>query len=163
MAYDFDRIFENFLPVPDGLPLLADRWQSRRQEGLNVMEAAAWLACEPRSSRPSAVHPVVAEIALAVGDLVDDDERQALWPLVIASLGTARPARLLLGWRLRRLAARVLVVDPGPATWQRVLDAHAMLTSGRHSRPRRTFSEKPRRFRPDHGRAQWPPLPSRQK
>ena len=117
--------------IPDRLPRLD--WGSHKPDDgkLCAMEAAAWLAGESWTDHPRSVHRVVAFVARQVNDAVSDDVRQTLWPLIIDSLGTARPFNLVRGVRLRRRAARSLaqarVRDDLPQAWRDVLDEHSAL------------------------------------
>jgi len=122
--------------VPDRL-LRLDRGWHRASSGLAcAMEAASWLAGEPWSDDPRSVHRVIADVARWVNDEVDDAERQQLWPLILASLDTARPCRFLLAHRLRRGAWKALAGSPGEdprRVWECVLAEHARLTAHRPS------------------------------
>jgi hypothetical protein len=64
------------------------------------MEAAAWLAGEPWSDKPASVHPVIGAVARWVNDTVDDDRRQSLWPLILASVGTGEGRSIRVDCRL---------------------------------------------------------------
>lgn len=123
------------LPVPDQL-LVLDRGRHEENERYaSVMEAASWLSGERWSARPVSVHPVIASIAEAAADQLDDDERQALWMLVMASIGTGRRmAGPLLTWRLRRCrrhATEAFGSGQLRDVWEITLDEHARLTGRR--------------------------------
>jgi hypothetical protein len=94
------------------------------------MEAASWLAGEPWSAAPRAVHSVIAGVARQINDSVSDEERQRLWPLILASLDTARRVRPILKWRLHRFAKRALAsgAEPMSGVWLALLDRFAELT-----------------------------------
>ena len=62
---------------------------------LCAMEAAAWIAAEQHSDHPVCVHPVLASMARRVNDMVDDETRRTLWPLIIRCLGTAGGDKML--------------------------------------------------------------------
>ena len=125
------------MEVPDRL-LRLDRGSHRASSGRAcAMEAASWLAGESWSDHPRSVHGAIAGVARAVNDEVDDAERQQLWPLILASLGTASPCRFRLAHRLRRCAwkARAASRGEGPRrVWECVLTEHAHLT-GHHPAP----------------------------
>ncbi|MCU1495876.1 MAG: hypothetical protein JWO62_3640 [Acidimicrobiaceae bacterium] len=129
-----DRFDLSSVAIPDRLPLL-DRGSHDEREGRAcAMEAASWLSCEPWSDAPRSVHPVLARAARAANDQLDDDERQKIWPLILASLGTTRRARPLLRVRLersRRRACRELGRNDLRAVWEAVLDEHARLCGHR--------------------------------
>jgi hypothetical protein len=116
---------------PDRLPEL-DRGAHLPGSGRAcAMEAASWLAGERWSDHPRSVNPAIASVARWVNDVVDDHERQQLWPLILASLGTASGG-FRTNRRLRRLtreagcraAARGRPAD----AWMDVLTEHARLT-----------------------------------
>jgi len=92
-----------------------------------VMEAASWLAGERWSDHPKSVHPVIARVARRTNDTLDDDERQRLWGLVLASVGTARPRRLGLHCRLAWAARHQESYATGEA-WRELLALHSRLT-----------------------------------
>jgi hypothetical protein len=123
--------------LPDRLPLLASGAHRPGSMHPCAMEAASWLSGEPWSDHPRSVHPSIAAVARWVNDSIDDDSRQRLWPLILASVGTAR-RNVLLHWRLSTAAAaakrRAAGVDPVRA-WREVLDRYRELTSPTSSTP----------------------------
>jgi hypothetical protein len=87
--------------IPDRLPRL-ERGQHWEGSGKAcVMEAASWLAGEPWSDHPRCVHATITRVAIRANDRLDDEDRQRLWPLLLASVGTAKPFDLRLEFRLR--------------------------------------------------------------
>ena len=130
MSYDLDRLWADFMPVPDTLPVLGRGGHAPGSTTPCAMEAASWLVDEPWSAAPKAVHPVIAAVARAVNDNVEDDERQQLWPLILASLGTSHRFRPVLHLRLQRFAKRGLEAAgiASPAVWQRLLVRYGELT-----------------------------------
>jgi hypothetical protein len=61
-------------------------------------------------------------VARAVNDSVSDEERQQLWPLILASLDTARRWHPIFDWRVHRFAERILRRSgPTIETWHAVL------------------------------------------
>ena len=125
------------MDVPDCLPTL-DRGGHRPDEHRAcAMEAASWLAGEPWSDRPRSVHPVIARVARAANDNLDDTERQGLWPLILASLDTAHPWKPFLHWRLERLRrrSRAHVGSDLRELWVSLLAAHARSTRCRPISP----------------------------
>jgi hypothetical protein len=112
--------------VPDQLLYLDRGKHDPNSERGCVMEAASWLAGESWSDHPRSVHPVIASAARRVNDEIDDDERQLLWPLVAASLGTARRGRFRLHWRLERSRRRAS--RHGRELWESLLALHGELT-----------------------------------
>ena len=122
------------LEVPDRLIRLDRGAHSPDSGRACAMEAASWLAGERWSDHPRSVHRVIAGVARWVNDELDDGGRQQLWPLILASLGTSRPGRLILAHRLRRCAWKARVEARGGASrqvWERVLAEHARLTGHR--------------------------------
>jgi len=92
--------------IPDRLPMLSASAQAFGTGRASVMQAAGWLASEEWSDAPRCVHPVVAAVARDVGALVSDATRERLWPLVLRSVGTARPCDAILAVRLVAWCAR---------------------------------------------------------
>jgi hypothetical protein len=117
--------------IPTHLPRLSPGGHAEESGKVCAMEAAAWLAGERWSARPRSVHRVVARVARDVNDRASDDERQTLWPLIVASLDTARPRHPILGLRLSWHAERGLKSAAWQGdlrqAWRAVLDKHARL------------------------------------
>src|SRR5579875_1644583 len=90
--------------APDRLPVLGRGSHRNEEEGACAMEAASWIAGEAWSDHPKAVHPLIAGVARATNDQLSDDERQSLWPLILASIGTGRSS----SWRLSRRPSRIV-------------------------------------------------------
>jgi hypothetical protein len=129
MSPDEPNIAIATLAIPDSLPRLGKGHHSAGSMTPCAMEAASWLAAEPWSDHPRTVHPVIARVARRVNDTVTDEERQGLWPLVLASLDTRRRGRLVLGWRLSRCARQASKQYPADARrWQAVLVGFGALT-----------------------------------
>lgn len=131
MPRDDDCIPADAVSIPDTLPVLSAGNHPPGSPTPCVMEAASWLAGEEWSDQPRSVHPLIAGVARAVNDRVSDEERQTFWPLILASLDTARPRNRALDWRLRRHVARSIRAcegEPTRETWESVLDRFARLT-----------------------------------
>ncbi|MEV4334530.1 hypothetical protein AB0K02_29070 [Streptomyces sp. NPDC049597] len=77
--------------LPDGLPLPGRFAHLHPDDGACLMEAASLLATGRFTDEPPGTHPVLAALARAVNDAVDDTTRQTLWPLA-ADLADADPA-----------------------------------------------------------------------
>lgn len=127
----------NLWDFPDYLPRL-ERGAHRPDDGqVCAMEAAAWLAGEHWSDHPKSVHQVIAQVARTVNDQVPDDVRQTLWPLILASLDTARPWHPVLNMRLSRCAilgvARAHGDEDLRRAWRTVIEEHARLYGERPS------------------------------
>ena len=61
----------------------------RREDGVCLLEAAAWIAGEPHSDKPGCVCPILAAFGRRLNDVVPDDLRQELVPLLPKMIGTA--------------------------------------------------------------------------
>ena len=94
------------MAIPDHLPTIDRGWHSPYENVINVLEAACWLAGELWTNRPRSVHPVIARVAHLTNDCLGFQDRQLLWPLVLASIGTVHSWRPRLDWRLRWLARK---------------------------------------------------------
>src|SRR3954454_8380228 len=74
-------------PAPDGVPVLSRGRHRSPRRGACFMEFASFLAGEPWSDHPSCTHPLLAEVARQVNDLIGDEDRQLLVPLVPSIVG----------------------------------------------------------------------------
>lgn len=92
--------------IPNRLLTLQRGSHRSDESGACAMEAASWLAGEPWSDHPRAVHPVIADVARAANDALADEDRQKLWPLILGSIGTGRCHRPMLAWHLRRVVQK---------------------------------------------------------
>ncbi|MDQ0840486.1 hypothetical protein [Streptomyces sp. V1I6] len=77
--------------LPDGLPVPGRFSHLHPDDGACLMEEASLLATGRFTDRPPGTHPVLAALARAVNDAVDDATRHTLWPLA-ADLADADPA-----------------------------------------------------------------------
>src|SRR5690606_12434912 len=59
-----------------------------REQGVCLMEAVAWVAGEPHSDHPRCVDVALAAYGRTLNDLLRDDERQLLVPLIPMLIGT---------------------------------------------------------------------------
>jgi hypothetical protein len=127
-------IDQDGLLVPDWLPKLDKGRHAPHRSQVCAMEAAAWLAGEEWSDHPRSVHRVIAQAARVTNDTMSDDERQELWPLVLASVGTGAPWRPLLLYRLARHQLRLQRKYPGNPrkVWEELLKEHARVTGPQH-------------------------------
>lgn len=117
--------------VPDRLPTLSRGSHEPGSFEPCAMEAAAWLAGDAWSNAPKSVHPVIASVARWANDHVEERELPDLWPLILASVGTATRYHPILSWRLRVTAAKAQKAfrqDPIRA-WDQVLARHRQLTA----------------------------------
>jgi hypothetical protein len=121
------------LELPDHLPAL-DRGAHPSGSGKAcAMEAASWLAGERWSDHPRSVHRSIASVARWVNDALEDEERQKLWPLILASLDTGKESGFRLDRRLRhftrRAGCRAAAVGRPVDAWTEVLEEHKRLTA----------------------------------
>ena len=130
MTDDADLVRLETTVIPDTLPALGSGDHRPGSMTPCAMEAASWLAGEAWSAKPRSVHPAIAAVARAVNDAVSDADRQELWPLILASLGTGQRRGPILRRRLGRVAKRLLHArEPvSRATWEAMLDRYARLT-----------------------------------
>lgn len=70
-------------------PFLSRHAHLRPDDGTCVMEWVSHLANEPFTDSPRSTHPLLAEIARTVNDVLDDEPRQALAGRAHRLLGTA--------------------------------------------------------------------------
>lgn len=117
--------------LPDRFPILERGAHPPRTGRACAMEAASWLAGEKWSDHPRSVHRAIASVARWVNDTVEEDERQRLWPLILASLDTAS-ASIRIDRKLTRLArdagSRATRRSRPVEAWTEVLAEHARLT-----------------------------------
>ena len=124
--------------LPDRLPVL-DRGAHPPGSGKAcAMEAASWLAGERWSDHPKTVHRAIATVARWVNDAVDDEERQDLWPLILASVGTGPSNTFFVDRKLRHLArsagCKAAVLGHPVDAWMAVLEEHQVLTGQQPAR-----------------------------
>lgn len=133
----FDDMDDEGLALPDWLPTLDKGKHVPHRSQLCAMEAAAWLAGEEWSDHPRSVHPVIAQIARLANDTMTDEDRQSLWPLVLASIGTSAPRRPVLWYRLMHYGLMMQRKYPGNSrkVWEELLKEHAFLTGRIPVRP----------------------------
>jgi hypothetical protein len=84
------------------------------------MEFASFLAGEKWSDHPSCTHPLLAQLARRVNDLIDDEGRQQLVPLIPSVVGRGGDEHTWLTLPVAVAAAPILDVPEGT---QRVLAA----------------------------------------
>jgi hypothetical protein len=106
--------------VPDGVPVLSRGRHRSPRRGACFMEFASYLAGERWSDHPSCTHPLLAQLARRVNDLIGDAERQHLVPLIPLVVGRRGDDRTWL--TLPVAVAAGPIVDVPEAT-QRILAA----------------------------------------
>jgi hypothetical protein len=86
---------------------LAKGGHQTRDQGVCLMEAAAWLAGQPHTDHPPCVSPVLGMFGRNLNDVLLDDTRQLLKPYIRPMLGTAGDGNdearsyLALDWLIR--------------------------------------------------------------
>jgi hypothetical protein len=86
---------------------LAKGCHAYRSDGLCLMEAVAWMAGEPHTDMPACTSLVLGAFGRSLNDVLPDDKRQQLIPLVPRFIGTAgdgldeRRGYLALDWLTR--------------------------------------------------------------
>src|SRR5689334_13579888 len=73
--------------VPDGVPVLSRGRHRGPRRGACFMEMASFLAGERWSDHPACTHPVLADLARGVNDMLDDTHRQRLVTMVPEVVG----------------------------------------------------------------------------
>ena len=106
--------------VPDGVPVLSRGKHRSPKRGACFMEFASFLAGERWSDHPSCTHPLLAQLARRVNDLISDEGRKQLVPLIPLVVGRRGDDRTWL--TLPVAVAAVPILDVPEAT-QRVLAA----------------------------------------
>jgi len=106
--------------VPDGVPVLSRGRHRSPRRGACFMEFASYLAGERWSDHPSCTHPLLAQLARRVNDLIGDAERQKLVPLVPLVVGRCGDDRTWLTLPVAVATGPILDV---PEATQRVLAA----------------------------------------
>ncbi len=106
--------------VPDGVPVLSRGKHRSPRRGACFMEFASYLAGERWSDHPSCTHPLLAQLARHVNDVVSDEGRQQLVPLIPSVVGRRGDDQTWL--RLPVVAAATPILDV-PEQTQRVLAA----------------------------------------
>jgi hypothetical protein len=106
--------------APDGVPILSRGRHRSPRRGACFMEFASFLAGERWSDHPSCTHPLLAQLARQVNDLVGDAGRQKLVPLIPSVVGRRGDDRTWLTLPVAVAAGPILDV---PEATQRVLAA----------------------------------------
>jgi len=75
--------------TPDYMPVLSAGAHDNPQDGACVMEYVSLLAGETWSDRPACTHPVLAKMAQTVNDLLPDETRHTLVPMINRLFNTA--------------------------------------------------------------------------
>ena len=102
------------MPVPDFLPTLSAGAHDEDAGEACVMEYVSLLAGEPWSDRPDCTHPLLAQEARMVNDLLLDADRSRLVPLIGRLFGTTEDSdeiRARLRLRQARQVAQLIAPD----------------------------------------------------
>ena len=110
----------NEFSAPDGVPVLSRGKHHSPRRGACFMEFASFLAGERWSDHPSCTHPLLAQVARRVNDLIGDEGRQQLTPLIPLVVGRRGDDRTWVTLPVAVAAAPILDV---PEATQRVLAA----------------------------------------
>jgi len=110
----------NASAVPDGVPVLSRGKHHSPRRGACFMEFASFLAGDRWSDHPSCTHPLLAQVARLVNDLISDEGRQELVPLIPSVVGRRGDDRTSITLPVAVVAAVILEV---PEPNQRVLAA----------------------------------------
>lgn len=106
--------------APDGVPVLSRGRHRSPRRGACFMEFASFLAGERWSDHPSCTHPLLAQLARQVNDLIGDSGRQELVPLIPSVVSRRGDDRTWLVLPVAVAAGPILDV---PEATQRVLAA----------------------------------------
>src|SRR3954454_3192877 len=107
-------------PAPDGVPVLSRGKHRTARRGACFMEFASFLAGERWSDHPACTHPLLAQVARQVNDLVGDEGRQQLVPLIPSVVGRHGDDRTWVTLPVAVASAQILDM---PEATQRVLAA----------------------------------------
>lgn len=110
----------NLPAAPDGVPVLSPGSHRSPRRGACFMEFASFLAGERWSDHPSCTHPLLAQLARRVNDLIGDEGRQDLVPLIPLVVGRCGDDRTWFTLPVAVAAAPILDV---PEATQRILAA----------------------------------------
>ena len=110
----------NSFTAPDGVPVLSRGKHRSPRRGACFMEFASFLAGERWSDHPCCTHPLLAQLARQVNDVIGDEDRQQLVPLIPLVVGRRGDDRTGLTLPVAVAVAPILDV---PEATQRVLAA----------------------------------------
>lgn len=82
--------------IPDGLPTLSAGSHREGEGKACVMELVSVIAGESWSDKPMCVHPMLRAASIVVNDMLDDEHRNLMVPVMLRLFGTnkhSRPAR----------------------------------------------------------------------
>src|SRR5262245_9849855 len=108
------------LAAPDGVPVLSRGRHRSPRRGACFMEFASYLAGERWSDHPACTHPLLAQLARQVNDVIGDAGRQRLVPLIPSVVGRTGDDRT---WLTLPVTVAALTILEVPEATQRVLAA----------------------------------------
>lgn len=79
------------MTAPEGLPVISWGAHVNPRNGACVMEYVSILAGERFNDHPMCTHPILAHVARTVNDVLSQDGRQKLLPLIARLIGTGEP------------------------------------------------------------------------
>jgi hypothetical protein len=97
--------------TPDIVPLLGRGRHRNMRKGACFMELASYLAGEKWSDHPHCTHPLLAELARDVNDVVPDDTRQELAPMIPDVVGVNPTDPRVDAWIARLCSLTALPVS----------------------------------------------------
>ncbi|GLY65202.1 hypothetical protein [Amycolatopsis taiwanensis] len=100
------------IAFPEGIPMLSRGHHVLPELGGCFMEIASVLAGEPWSDHPNCTHPMLAELARTVNDLVHDESRQQLVRWIPDVVGANRRHPLITAAIVAVLARHGLAAHP---------------------------------------------------
>jgi len=75
------------VPAPESMPVLSAGKHRNQRKGACFMEMASFLASERWSDHPACTHPLLADLARLVNDVLPDQWRPQLVPLIPSVIG----------------------------------------------------------------------------
>jgi hypothetical protein len=119
------------------VPDLSQGLHIRREEGMCVMEAVAFVSGEPHSDHPACACPVITSLLQGWNDELPARDRQRLLrPLIVPVVGTALTADvtrrrrfMLFDWVVRELAPLFMRLTPSLSA---AADVAAVRQAGRY-------------------------------
>lgn len=121
------------MALPDGIPMLSRGHHVTPELGGCFMEIASVLAGERWSDHPKCTHPMLAELARTVNDLVQDDARQQLVRWIPDVVGANRCHPLITATLVDVLARHGLAAHPDDAAYHWAADRARKRIAAWHS------------------------------
>ena len=98
--------------TPDAMPVLSRGKHRNARKGACFMELASYLAGEAWSDHPRCTHPLLAVLARAVNDQVEDEARSRIAPLIPEVIGLTGEDPRVDAWIARKAALAALPIAP---------------------------------------------------